>query len=443
MNRYIAVFLCMTVLAVAGVRPGARARTLDKKEDAEPVMRLIKEQEKNRSKEVKEIELLQKQIEVLISKIAALDGRITEIKDAHEMKRNMLDELHALVIKKEGLQKDLKGKEEDLREKQEDHQEKEQERQESLDALRAEMKKDQRKQRATTLKQDVRKFKKIVKSPAVRSMEIDASAWEALAAKYPEEAKGVVYGDIAELEFRVKYGGMTNSMGMRFVLVPAGSFRMGSRESETFRSADETRHKVTIKRPFYLQTTEVTQMQWKKLMGKNPSEFDTCGKDCPVENVSWEECRAFIRKLNELEGADKYRLPTEAEWEYACRGGRGTPFSAGDLTVTGCGLDPVLHEIGWYCANSGRRTHPVALKEKNAFGLYDMHGNVWEWCQDWYGAYPSGAVVDPEGRPYGPCRVIRGGSCLNFSEKCRAAYRYSYRPFIKMKNIGFRVARTK
>jgi formylglycine-generating enzyme required for sulfatase activity len=192
-----------------------------------------------------------------------------------------------------------------------------------------------------------------------------------------------------------------------------------------------------------LQTTEVTQGQWVEIMGENPSEFKKCGDDCPVENVSWDDCQEFIRKLNERESTYKYRLPTEAEWEFACRAGKGAAFANGGISESGCGLDSNLDQMGWYCANSRRKTHPVAGKKNNAYGLYDMHGNVWEWCHDWYGKYPKGAVVDPKGARYGPKRVIRGGSCLNYVEKCRSAYRYSYKANVKMNNIGLRLARTK
>ncbi len=267
------------------------------------------------------------------------------------------------------------------------------------------------------MKQDLRKYEKIISSHSVRDMDIKKSAWKALAVKYPKEAKGLETGDIKKLQFGVNYGGITNSIGMRFVLVQTGKFKMGSPSSEKCRSSDETRYTVTIKEPFYLQATEVTQRQWVEIMGENPSDFKKCGDDCPVENVAWDDCQEFIRKLNERERTYKYRLPTEAEWELACRAGKGAAFANGGISESGCGLDPNLDQMGWYCANSRRKTHPVARKKINAWGLYDMHGNVWEWCRDWYGKYPKGSVVDPKGARYGPKRVIRGGSCLNYAEK--------------------------
>jgi len=423
--------------------PTILARTLEKKEEANPVLRLKREQQETRKKEQKAIDDLKGKIRGLDSELNKLDSRLIQIKGAGKMNRSALDEMHNLVNRKEGLLKELEDTEKDLSEKETKLNEENSKRREELETLKAEMKKDQRKQRTAALKQDLRKYEKIISSHSVKDMDIQKSAWKALAVKYPKEAKGLDTGDVEKLQFRVNYGGMTNSIGMRFVLVQCGKFRMGSPSSEKYRSRDEIRHEVTIKKPFYLQTTEVTQRQWAEIMGENPSDFKKCGDKCPVENVSWDDCQEFIRKLNERERTHKYRLPTEAEWEFACRAGKGAAFANGGISESGCGLDSNLDQMGWYCANSKRKTHPVARKKISAWGLYDMHGNVWEWCQDWWGKYPKGSVVDPKGARYGPKRVIRGGSCLNYAEKCRSAYRYSYKTNIKMNNIGLRVARTK
>ena len=164
----------------------------------------------------------------------------------------------------------------------------------------------------------------------------------------------------------------TNSLGMTFKLIPAGTFTMGSPENELGRSSDETSHQVTLSNQFYIQTKEVTQGQWEKVMGSNPSHFSNCGTDCPVETVSWNDIQQFITLLN-AKGEGTYRLPTEAEWEYACRAGSTTAFPNGDIINTKCN-EPILNVIGWYCGNSDDTTHPVAQKQPNAWGLSDMNG---------------------------------------------------------------------
>jgi formylglycine-generating enzyme required for sulfatase activity len=201
-----------------------------------------------------------------------------------------------------------------------------------------------------------------------------------------------------------------NSVGMEFVLIKPGKFLMGSPADEPGRYTGEVQHRVNLTKPFYLQTTEVTQGQWQALMGKNPSSHKRCGDSCPVEQVSWEDAQRFIQKLNQKEGTDKYRLPTEAEWEYACRAG-STPN--GNITTLQCGVDDNLNGIGWYCGNSQNLIHPVAGKKPNAWGLYDMLGNVQEWCQDWFGGYPDDEVVDPKGPKKGSYRVM--GSNISVS----------------------------
>ncbi len=201
----------------------------------------------------------------------------------------------------------------------------------------------------------------------------------------------------------------TNSIGMTFVWIPPGRFRMGSPENEPDRDSDEKQHWVTLSKGFYMQTCETTQRQWERIMSSNPSHFRECGDDCPVEGVSWHDVQTFIKQLNQKE-EKKYSLPTEAQWEYAARAGSSTAFPNGEITDTGCS-DPNMDAMGWYCGNAGRKTHPVGLKQHNDWGLYDMHGNVWEWCSDRYGNYPDGSVTDPVGYPVDsqPLRVIRGG----------------------------------
>ena len=158
-------------------------------------------------------------------------------------------------------------------------------------------------------------------------------------------------------------------------------------------------------------------------------------EDRPVEQVSWDDAQEFLAKLNLMEKIDTYRLPTEAEWEYACRAGSTTRFCFGDK-------EEKLGEYAWYGDNSEGKTHPVGQKQPNAWGLYDMHGNVWEWCQDWYGDYPAGPVTDPRGPDAGEYRVLRGGSWDNDTRNLRSAVRNYYYPDYRSDIIGFRVART-
>jgi formylglycine-generating enzyme required for sulfatase activity len=211
---------------------------------------------------------------------------------------------------------------------------------------------------------------------------------------------------------------------------------MGSPASESGRDNDETQHQVKISHSFYMQTTEVTQGQWKRVMGNNPSHFNSCGDDCPVEKVSWNDVQEFICKLNSMENTNQYRLPTEAEWEYAARARTATRFYSGNSHDD-------LSRAGWHKGNSGSKTHPVGQKNPNASGLYDMHGNVWEWVQDWKGVYPSGHVTDPEGPSSGSICVLRGGSWHDGAKLCRSAYRSNRAPGFRGYRLGFRLLRTR
>jgi formylglycine-generating enzyme required for sulfatase activity len=207
---------------------------------------------------------------------------------------------------------------------------------------------------------------------------------------------------------------------MKFVLIPAGRFTMGEGRDQ---------HEVALSKPFYVGVTEVTQAQYQAITGTNPSKFN--GATNPVDSVSWNDATEFCKKLSE-KTRQTVRLPTEAEWEYACRAGTATAFSFGDA-------DSALGDYAWYDANSGSTTHPVGHKKPNAWGLYDMHGNVWEWCADWYEDYPKGAVTDPQGAASGPSRVLRGGSWGSAPTGCRSAYRRYFTPDNCDYYFGFRV----
>ena len=223
--------------------------------------------------------------------------------------------------------------------------------------------------------------------------------------------------------------------GIEMVLIPPGTYTMGCSASNAFGcNSDETQHQVTLTNAFYLSRTEVTQAQWVAKMGSNPSYF-TGDTSRPVERVSWNDIQPFC--IN-----NGLRLPTEAEWEYAYRAGTTTAFHGMPGYLNGTNDDNQLGTIAWLNSNSGSQTRPVAGKAANGFGLYDMSGNVWEWCQDWYGTYASGAQTNPTGPGSGSDRVLHGGSWFNYSYPCRASFRDSGSPDDCGPNFGFRVART-
>jgi len=265
----------------------------------------------------------------------------------------------------------------------------------------------------------------------------------------------------------------TNSLGMKFVKITSGNFMMGSGISpseiarqyggkEEWYKDDIPQHRVTIRHPFFVQTMEVTVGQWR-LFVKDTSyktEAETGGgatiltdnewqktegyywdnpgfpqtKMHPVTCVSWNDVQAFIEWLNRKEGKT-YRLPTEAEWEYACRAGSTASFSFGDDLIN-------LGKYAWYWNNANRRSHPVGKKEPNPWNIHDIYGNVWEWCEDWYGKYPAGPVVDPAGPSSGTAKVFRGGSAYSQAWFCRSAYRGGYQPDGSFTSLGFRLVST-
>ena len=203
------------------------------------------------------------------------------------------------------------------------------------------------------------------------------------------------------------------------VFVAGGTFQMGSNSERD----EKPIHTVTVS-SFFMDKTEVTQAEYRKVMGKNPSNFSGCD-DCPVEKVSWHDANAYAKKVGK-------RLPTEAEWEYAARGGnksKGYTYSGSND----------LNAAGWYDNNSGSKTHPVAQKQPNELGLYDMSGNVWEWCSDWYGDYSSSPQTDPQGPNSGKYRVLRGGSWYSYVSLCRVADRRGHSPDFRYGSFGFRL----
>ncbi len=246
-------------------------------------------------------------------------------------------------------------------------------------------------------------------------------------------------------DYKNNFAALKNPVPEDFIYVEGGTFQMGSTEGS---SDEEPVHTVRVG-DFYIGKYEVTQAEWQEAMGRNPSRFK--GTNRPVERVSWYDAVEYCNKLSQREGltpvyringksvtanwnADGYRLPTEAEWEYAARGGsssRGYKYAGSDN----------VGRAGWYDDNSGDKTHPVGGKSPNELGIYDMSGNVWEWCWDWKGAYSSGSQTNPKGPGSGSGRVLRGGSWVDSARYLRSAYRSSGSPGISHDSIGFRLVR--
>ena len=255
--------------------------------------------------------------------------------------------------------------------------------------------------------------------------EIMPATGNLLVAPFTEVQKSVAKSLQKEAEEEVDLG---KGIKLEMILIPSGKFMMGSPASEKDRRGNETQHEVTLTKPFYMGKYEVTQDQWESVMGNNPSSR-TKGTNLPVTNVSWEDCQEFIKKLN-ASTKGGYRLPYDAEWEYTCRAGTTTAYSYGDnLTKSDANID-------------GDSIKAVGSYRPNAFGVYDMHGNVWEWCENWFGSFEDGEVTDPRGPAKGESRVLRGGSFLNYVSIARSSSRYDLSPSTRDFNSGFRLART-
>ena len=227
--------------------------------------------------------------------------------------------------------------------------------------------------------------------------------------------------------------------GMLLVAIEPGSFVMGSPASETGRNADEQPHRVTVPHRFYLGRFEVTQTEWNVVMGTAPSHVQGCGS-CPVEQVNFYDVNEFLSRLNARSIALRFRLPTEAEWEYACRAGTITPFNTGNALRLDRANTNARYPYGDVALATGPdRTTPAGRYPANAWNLHDMHGNVWEWTNDWYGPYDAARDVDPLGPDTGTVRVIRGGSWTFDANSARCALRFTHAPIDRGFSLGFRV----
>jgi len=356
-----------------------------------------------KQKEQQEIQKKQAELDKLDKQIAEMKGRLGS---GAARSSDSLDAIMAMADQKEEQGKRL----EELRQQ---RQVEEKQRQVEIEKLKREavVKK------GGQIRADLAKYQKVASSKYAQDMA--GSAWDALLVTYPE-ARGIARGDTEAFLLAV---GLTAPVtkdkitGMEFVSVPAGCFNPDSGNKQVCLDA------------FHIGRFEVTQGQYKRIIGSNPSHFSSCGDDCPVENVSWNDAQQFLQKLNAQTG-QKYRLPTEAEWHYACTGGGKNEEYCGGNNVDA---------VAWYDKNSGSKTHKVGTKQPNGLGIYDMSGNVWEWVSDWYGdSYPTGNS-NPTGASSGEFRVLRGGSWGGEPENVRASLRFRYRPGSRSSSIGFRL----
>ena len=268
---------------------------------------------------------------------------------------------------------------------------------------------------------------KLKQEQETKIKQIELVKTELVKLKLEEEAKAKQM-ELAKLKLEEEIKAKFVAIEKEMVLIPDGTFKMGSPVYEKGRHPSELQHEVTISKAFYMGKYEVTQEQWQSLMGNNPSVVK--GAKLPVTNVSWEECQEFIKELNEKTKGG-YRLPTEAEWEYACRAGTMKAYSFGNNIIKS---DANI---------AGSSTKVVGSYKPNSFGLFDMHGNIWEWCEDWDGAYLGGAVTNPKGPVNGNNRVLRGGSFNEVGSYARSSSRSYHSPNIRFGSVGFRLARTK
>ncbi len=259
---------------------------------------------------------------------------------------------------------------------------------------------------------------------------------------FPDEFPEAWASDWGEDDYGIFMGFTYKGVRQDFRWIEPGTFLMGSPSDEPERDDDETPHEVTLSKGFWLADTTVTQALWEAVMGENPSHFK--GANRPVENVNWHDAQAFIDKLNGLKAELWLCLPTEGQREYACRAGTTTPFFfGGQISAEWVNFNSTAPYNEGRESEFREQTVEVGSLPPNDWGLYEMHGNVWEWCQDWYGGYPVGPVVDPQGAVSGASRVLRGGSWFSDGRYCRSACRFHVEPADRgfLGDRGFRLAR--
>lgn len=316
-------------------------------------------------------------------------------------------------------------------------------------------------ERSQKLLTEMEEFGKYERSPVAKPAVI-REIWGGLCKQYGVTGEAYEYGirlrmnaeleiEVARLPFIVERRDLNlrlaGEVDLHLKWINPGTFLMGSPKGELGRRDGEDQHKVKLTKGYWLGIYPVTQGQWQAVVGDNPSYFKKSGLNAPVESVCWEDAVAFCRKLTEMERAAgrlpegyEYRLPTEAQWEYACRAGSQAALNSGKDLTSVTGTCSHLNEVGWYGENSGNQTHPVGEKQSNAWWLYDLHGNVFEWCQDWYGDYPKKPAIDPTGPAKGQHRVLRGGRWNLGARYCRSACRLNGTPSHRYGYCGFRLS---
>jgi formylglycine-generating enzyme required for sulfatase activity len=390
-----------------GLAEGSKERQAE----LERLKKLEADAAKQKAKEQAEIAKKEKELAALDAQIATMKGKLGSGTAGPD---DSLEKMVAMIEKKEADARKL----EELRKQREAEEAKRQ-------AEIVRLKKEAEATRKAEIEKDIANFEKIADSPYGKDMM--PTAWKSLTTKYAsaDGIENIEVGNVRALRSALIYA----MYPMDFVLVKGGCYQMGD--------ANAVFHEVCVD-DFYIGKYEVTQAQWSAIRGNNPSYSSNCGDNCPVEQVSWNDIQEFIRELSQQTGKT-YRLPTEAEWEYAAQSGGKSEKYAGTSS------EAELGDYAWYDKNSGSKTHPVGQKKPNGLGIYDMTGNVWEWCSDWYDEsyYKNSPKDNPQGPSNGSTRVRRGGSWSDHAWYTRAAFRYGLNPDLRNHFFGFRLARTR